>query len=404
MATFAHAVNPSMQTKLPYAWDKAFAPVVLIGRGPNVLVVRADSPYKSVKDVIAAAKANPGKLTYASYGNGTSAHLAGEMFTNLAKVDITHVPYKGAGPAITDVIGGQVDMLFGTAAAVAGFVSNGKLRAIGVTSRREIALTSERSRHRGDGTRLSRGELVRHLCTGRHAAGRRREAQRGDRQGCEDGRISQAAGTRGHRHQRRHTGRARRVCSRRGGAVAKDRQGKQHQAGLTLQEEIMNDLVILEVQAGIATLTLNRPDKRNAMSDDMRTQFIDALESVAADKAIRALVLTGAGKGFCAGGDIAGMERRMQAPTGEIAFNGWHRQQRVHHTQALLHTMPKPTIAAVNGAASGLGCRHGPRVRLHHREPVGELYVVVHQPRHRSGRRRHVLPADGGSDCPRPRS
>ena len=109
------------------------------------------------------------------------------------------------------------------------------------------------------------------------------------------------------------------------------------------------------MQDGIATLTFNRPNKRNAMSDEMRTQFVTALESVAADKAIRALVLTGAGKGFCAGGDIAGMERRMQAPTGEIAFNGWHRQQRVHRTQALLHTLPKPTIAAVNGAASGLG-------------------------------------------------
>jgi enoyl-CoA hydratase/carnithine racemase len=115
------------------------------------------------------------------------------------------------------------------------------------------------------------------------------------------------------------------------------------------------NLIDLTVQSGVATLTFNRPDKRNAMSDDMRTEFIDALESVAADKAIRALVLTGAGKGFCAGGDVAGMERRMQAPTGEIAFNGWHRQQRVHHTQTLLHTMPKPTIAAVNGAASGLG-------------------------------------------------
>jgi enoyl-CoA hydratase/carnithine racemase len=115
------------------------------------------------------------------------------------------------------------------------------------------------------------------------------------------------------------------------------------------------NLINLQVQSGIATLTLNRPEKRNAMSDDMRSEFIHALEHVAAEKAVRALVLTGAGKGFCAGGDIAGMERRMSAPTGDIAFNGWHRQQRVHHTQTLLHTMPKPVIAAVNGAASGLG-------------------------------------------------
>lgn len=134
IATFAHALNPSLQPKLPYATDKAFAPVILIGRSPNVLVVRPDSAYKSVQDIIAAAKANPKKLTFASQGNGTSAHLAGELFKHLAKVDLTHVPYRGAGPALTDLLGGQVDMMFATAAAVGAFLEGGKLRALGVTT------------------------------------------------------------------------------------------------------------------------------------------------------------------------------------------------------------------------------------------------------------------------------
>lgn len=134
IATFAHAVNPGLVAKLPFDTGKAFAPVILLGRGPNVLVVRADSPYKSVKDVIAAAKSRAGGLTYASQGNGTSAHMAGEMFTNLAKIEMVHVPYRGAGPAITDLLGGQVDMIFGTAAAVSTFVDSGKMRALGVTT------------------------------------------------------------------------------------------------------------------------------------------------------------------------------------------------------------------------------------------------------------------------------
>lgn len=113
--------------------------------------------------------------------------------------------------------------------------------------------------------------------------------------------------------------------------------------------------VQLTTEFGIATLTLNRPEKRNAISDDMRRQMVEALDLVAQDKSIRALVVTGNGKGFCAGGDVSGMQKRMQAPAGEIAFNGWSRQQGVHHAVSLLYTMPKPTIAAVNGASAGLG-------------------------------------------------
>lgn len=117
----------------------------------------------------------------------------------------------------------------------------------------------------------------------------------------------------------------------------------------------MGTLVELEVVAGIATVSLNRPEKRNAMNDGMRSEFIAVLEQVAADRSIKAMVLTGKGQGFCAGGDVAGMLNRLSAPPGDVAFNGWSRQQRVHHCVHLLHSMPKPTIAAVNGAAAGLG-------------------------------------------------
>lgn len=134
VASFAHAINPVFQSKLAYGSNKAFAPVILIGRGPNVLVVRTESPYKSVADVLAAAKSSPEKLTYASQGAGTSAHLAGELFANLAKVKLTHIPYRGAGPALTDLMGGQVDMMFATAAAVSTLIENGKLRVLGVTT------------------------------------------------------------------------------------------------------------------------------------------------------------------------------------------------------------------------------------------------------------------------------
>jgi len=134
VATLAHAVNPSLKAKLPYSQDKDFAPVILVGVSPNVVVVSANSPYKTFSEFLAAAKANPGKLSYASQGGGTSAHLAGELFNSLANTKLIHVPYKGAGPALTDVIGGQVDVMFATASAVGSLVDGGKLRALAVTT------------------------------------------------------------------------------------------------------------------------------------------------------------------------------------------------------------------------------------------------------------------------------
>jgi tripartite-type tricarboxylate transporter receptor subunit TctC len=134
LSSIAHSVNPSLSEKLPYSTEKDFLPVAMLVRSPNVLVVRADSPYKSVKDIIDAAKAKPGKLTYASPGNGTSSHLAGALFEDLGKVRLQHVAYKGSGPALTDLLGGQTDILFGTSGSVGSFIDSGKLRALAVTS------------------------------------------------------------------------------------------------------------------------------------------------------------------------------------------------------------------------------------------------------------------------------
>jgi tripartite-type tricarboxylate transporter receptor subunit TctC len=134
LSSIAHAVNPSLAEKLPYSTEKDFVPVAMLVRSPNVLVVRADSPYKSVKDIIAAAKAKPGALTYASPGNGTSSHLAGALFEDLGKIRLQHVAYKGSAPALTDLLGGQTDILFGTSGSVGSFIDSGKLRALAVTS------------------------------------------------------------------------------------------------------------------------------------------------------------------------------------------------------------------------------------------------------------------------------
>jgi tripartite-type tricarboxylate transporter receptor subunit TctC len=108
--------------------------VSLLARSFNLVVVNPASSIKSIVDLIAAAKAEPGKLTYGTYGTGTSAHLAGELFKHMAKVNLTAVPYKGAAPAITDLLGGQIQVIFTTVASAASLVEAGQLRAIAVTS------------------------------------------------------------------------------------------------------------------------------------------------------------------------------------------------------------------------------------------------------------------------------
>jgi enoyl-CoA hydratase/carnithine racemase len=106
---------------------------------------------------------------------------------------------------------------------------------------------------------------------------------------------------------------------------------------------------------GVVTITMNRPEVRNAINDQMRAELIAAFDAAGADKEVRAVILTGAGKGFCSGGDIGGMRARLDAPTGEVAFNGWKRQGSTHRGVAAIHGLPKPVIAAMNGAAFGLG-------------------------------------------------
>ncbi|MCG6904963.1 MAG: enoyl-CoA hydratase/isomerase family protein [Rhodobacter sp.] len=117
----------------------------------------------------------------------------------------------------------------------------------------------------------------------------------------------------------------------------------------------MAEFISVAHNDGIATITLNRPDVRNAINDKMRAELIDAFAAADADKEVRAIILTGAGKGFCSGGDIGGMRARLDAPAGEVAFNGWKRQKSTHKGVAAIHGVSKPVIAAVNGAAFGLG-------------------------------------------------
>ncbi|QOF78201.1 Bug family tripartite tricarboxylate transporter substrate binding protein [Variovorax sp. 38R] len=135
------AINVSLYRKISYDPTKSFAPVIQVGYLPNILVVNPALPVKNVPELVAYAKANPGKLSYASSGNGASSHLAGVLFNSVAGTDLLHVPYKGTGPALNDLLGNQVSMTFTDILTALPYVKTGKLRALGVaTAARSQAL------------------------------------------------------------------------------------------------------------------------------------------------------------------------------------------------------------------------------------------------------------------------
>ena len=130
----SHTINPKLYEKLPFDVEKDFVPISLAALVPQILVANPSVPANNVTEVIALAKREPGKLNYASVGTGSPAHIAGELFKLKAGVDIVHVPYKGGGPAITDTLGGQVQLAFVSIPAALQYVKAGKLKALAVTS------------------------------------------------------------------------------------------------------------------------------------------------------------------------------------------------------------------------------------------------------------------------------
>ena len=134
LASIGHAINRFMFPKLAYDPVADFAPVSLVCTYPNIMVVPMSSPVHTVQEFIDHAKANPGRITFASSSNGTSVHLAGELFKRMAHIEMTHIPYRGAGPAYNDVIPGRIDVMFATASSAVPLMEAGKLRALAVTS------------------------------------------------------------------------------------------------------------------------------------------------------------------------------------------------------------------------------------------------------------------------------
>ena len=220
-----HAINPSLYPRMPYDHVRDFAPVILVAGVPNVLVINPALPINSVQELIAYGKANPGKLNFASSGNGTSIHLSGELFKTMAGVQMAHIPYKGSAPALQDLVGGQVQLMFDNLPSSLALIKAGKLKALAVTSKERAAALPDVPTLAESGLPGLRGILVVRPAGARgNAAAGHRQAERRSREMVGVARGEGEAARAG-RHRRRRYARGLRAAHRGGnGEMAEGRE------------------------------------------------------------------------------------------------------------------------------------------------------------------------------------
>ena len=232
-ALSTHAVNPSLYPKMPYDAAKDFAPISNVAITPNVLIVNADSPVKSVRDLIAYAKAHPGKTNFGSGSNGSAGHLAGELFKVETGTDVMHIPYKGGAPALQALLAGETQFMFDNLANAMAQVKGGRVRAIAVTTAQRSSLAPELPTMAEEGPAgLRHLDVVRAARARRHAARGDREVERGRREGAERPRRAREDDRAGRGARADHAGRVRRVHREGAREVRPHREGERREGRL----------------------------------------------------------------------------------------------------------------------------------------------------------------------------
>ena len=273
-ALSTHAVNPSLYAKMPYDAVKDFAPISLVAITPNVLIVNAATPVNSVRDMIAFAKANPGKVNFGSGSNGSAGHLAGELFKMETGTDVAHIPYKGGAPALQALLAGDTQFMFDNLANAMAQVKGGKVRAIAVTTAQRSKLAPELPTMAEAGMPgFDISTLVRAAGARRHAAGRDREVERRGRQGAQRAgraREDARAGCGACADDPRGVHRVHREGAR---EVREDRQGERREGRLNVDSappSSFAETVVIPAKAGIQRLSGPAPVRPTTLGSRVR--------------------------------------------------------------------------------------------------------------------------------------